>query len=127
MGVWGRGLEGLVCTNYTTQDALTAHSPHVARPPYPATPPPALSCRTMDRLAVLNVVGVGAIGMLALTALGLAVKGLSQGTAYPIPLWPQWQLLGHTRAEQLQALMAVVPVMIACYVAHQVSWCEGWV
>jgi hypothetical protein len=76
----------------------------------------------MDRLAVLNVVGVGAIAMLALTALGLAAKGLAQGTAHPIPLWPQWQQLGHTRAEQLQALAAVLPVMIACYVAHQVGF-----
>jgi hypothetical protein len=77
----------------------------------------------MDRLAALNVVGVAAIGMLALTALGLAFPGLVQGTAHPIPLWPQWQQLGHTKAEQLQALMAVMPVMIACYVAHQV---RGW-
>lgn len=77
--------------------------------------------RTMDRLAVLNVVGVGAIGMLAVTALGLAAKSWAEGSAHPIPAWPQWQQLGHTRAEQLQALMGVMPVMIACYVAHQVS------
>lgn len=74
----------------------------------------------MDRLAVLNVVGVLEIELLALTALGLAAKGLKQGSAYAMPVWPQWEQLGHTRAEQWQALTAVMPVMIACYVAHQV-------
>lgn len=69
---------------------------------------------------MLNVVGVLAIELLALTALGLAAKSLKQGSAYSIPLWPQWDQLGHTSAEQWQALTAVMPVMIACYVAHQV-------
>lgn len=83
----------------------------------------------MDRLAVLNVVGVGAIAMLATVAVGLGVQGLATGTVFPIPLLPQWQQLGHTTAEQLQALTAVMPVMIACYVAHQVGLLccsSGW-
>jgi hypothetical protein len=74
----------------------------------------------MDRLAVLNVVGVAAIGVLALTSLGLGAYGVGHGSAYPIPLWPQWQQLGHTAAEQWQAMAQVMPVIIACYVAHQV-------
>lgn len=78
-----------------------------------------LPVRTMDRLALLNVVGVAAIGMLSLTALSLAGRGLSHGSAHAIPVWPQWDKLGRSTAEQLQALTAVLPVMIACYVAHQ--------
>lgn len=77
-------------------------------------------CRSMDRLAVLNVVGVAAIGLLALTALGLGAHGVARGSAYPIPPWPQWTQLGRTAAEQWQAMAQVMPVVIACYVAHQV-------
>jgi hypothetical protein len=73
----------------------------------------------MDRLAVLNVVGVAAIGVLALTALGLGAYGVAHGSAHPIPPWPQWQL-GRSAAEQWQAMAQVIPVIIACYVAHQV-------
>jgi hypothetical protein len=56
---------------------------------------------------------------LAGSAAALAAVAAGQGVAHPIPLLPQWQQLGPTRSEQLQALASVLPVMLACYVAHQ--------
>lgn len=73
----------------------------------------------MDRLASLNALGVGATVLLAGTAAGLAVVAAASGTAYPIPMLPQWQLLGPTRQQQLSALTGVLPVILACYVGHQ--------
>lgn len=73
----------------------------------------------MDKLSALNVVGVTSIALLAAVSAGLAVQGYAAGTAYPIPALPQWALLGPTRLDQIEALTAVIPVLIACYVAHQ--------
>jgi hypothetical protein len=50
---------------------------------------------------------------------GLAIQGLLSGSAHSIPAFPQWDLLGPTRSQQLQALTAVMPVLIACYNAAQ--------
>lgn len=75
--------------------------------------------RSLELLAPLNAVGVAAIALLAAVAAGLAAQGVARGSAFPLPLLPQWQLLGPTPGAQLQALTAVLPVLIACYVAHQ--------
>lgn len=32
---------------------------------------------------------------------------------------PQWDALGHTQGEQWEALADAIPVILACYVAHQ--------
>eukprot|EP00775_Hariotina_reticulata_P005172 gene5172-5410_t len=80
---------------------------------------PLLLFRSMDKLSSLNIVGVAAIAMLAAVAAGLGIQALVAGSAHSIPLLPQWTLLGPTTPQQLQALTAVMPVMIACYVAHQ--------
>lgn len=93
-------------------NALTVPAPHKHTPH-----------RTMDRLAALNVVGVGAIAALACVAAGLGVHSLLAGSAHAIPMLPQWQQLGPTPAAQLRALASVVPVIIAAMVAHQVCVC----
>ncbi|WIA19762.1 hypothetical protein OEZ85_005676 [Tetradesmus obliquus] len=80
---------------------------------------PLLLLRSMERLSALNAVGISAIALLAATAAALALQGLAAGTAHSIPAWPQWQLLGPTRGQQLEALTAVLPVLIACYNAAQ--------
>jgi amino acid permease len=73
----------------------------------------------MDRLSSLNIIGVAAIALLAAVSAGLALQGIASGSAHSIPAWPQWQLLGPTRAHQFEALTAVLPVLIACYNAAQ--------
>jgi amino acid permease len=73
----------------------------------------------MDKLSSLNIIGVTAIAMLAAVAAGLGIQSRLAGSAHYVPLLPQWPLLGPTTSQQLQALTAVMPVMIACYVAHQ--------
>lgn len=78
-----------------------------------------LICRSMDRLAALNTAGVAATVVLSLAAVALAVVAAAAGQAHPIPMLPQWSLLGHSRTEQLEALTDVIPVILACYVAHQ--------
>eukprot|EP00882_Tetradesmus_deserticola_P024001 GHRQ01026206.1.p1 GENE.GHRQ01026206.1~~GHRQ01026206.1.p1 ORF type:complete len:152 (+),score=48.27 GHRQ01026206.1:54-458(+) len=73
----------------------------------------------MERLSALNVIGVAATALLAAVSTALAVQGLAAGTAHSVPAFPQWQLLGPTRSKQLEALAAVLPVLIACYNAAQ--------
>jgi amino acid permease len=73
----------------------------------------------MERLSALNVVGVAAIALLAAVSAALALLGLATGSAHSIPAFPQWDLLGPTRSQQLEALTAVLPVLIACYNAAQ--------
>lgn len=73
----------------------------------------------MDRLAPLNAAGVAASLLLGFVAVGLAVVAAATGQAHAIPALPQWESLGPTRGEQLEALMDVIPVILACYVAHQ--------
>lgn len=77
------------------------------------------TCRSMDKLSLFNIVGVAATVLLATAAAGLGAISVLQGTAHPIPLLPQWQSLGPTTAAQLEALTDVLPVILACYVAHQ--------
>eukprot|EP00879_Flechtneria_rotunda_P026543 GHRR01028310.1.p1 GENE.GHRR01028310.1~~GHRR01028310.1.p1 ORF type:complete len:468 (+),score=135.13 GHRR01028310.1:72-1475(+) len=80
---------------------------------------PLLLLRSLDKLAPLNIVGVIAIALLASVAAALGLQATAHGTAYPIPLLPQWKLLGPTKAQQFEALTAVLPVIVACYIAHQ--------
>eukprot|EP00878_Enallax_costatus_P023796 GHUV01025344.1.p1 GENE.GHUV01025344.1~~GHUV01025344.1.p1 ORF type:complete len:609 (+),score=133.44 GHUV01025344.1:956-2782(+) len=80
---------------------------------------PFLMLKSMDKLSFLNIIGVAATILLAVAAAGLGVTATLQGTAYPVPLTPQWDLLGPTLAARLEALTGVLPVILACYVAHQ--------
>lgn len=73
----------------------------------------------MEKLSFLNIVGVAATILLAAAAAGLGLIATLQGTAYPVPLTPQWKFLGPTSAAQFEALTDVLPVILACYVAHQ--------
>lgn len=73
----------------------------------------------MDSLAFLNVVGVAAVVLVAAVAAFLGGQALATGTAHALPLFPQWALLGPTKAEQLESLADIVPVILACYVGHQ--------
>lgn len=73
----------------------------------------------MEKLASLNAAGVAATVLLAAVAMLLAAMAAVNGQAQPISMLPQWDMLGHTRGEQLEALTDVIPVILACYVAHQ--------
>jgi hypothetical protein len=73
----------------------------------------------MDKLALFNILGVGATMLLAVTAAVLGVAAVMKGSAHPISMMPQWERLGPTRAAQLESLTEVLPVVLACYVAHQ--------
>lgn len=73
----------------------------------------------MEKLTSLNAAGVAATVVLAAVAMLLAAMAAVNGQAHPISMLPQWDMLGHTRGEQLEALTDVIPVILACYVAHQ--------
>lgn len=77
----------------------------------------------MDRLAVLNALGVAAIAALSCVVGGLGLRAALTGSAHAIPLLPQWDELGPTPAAQGRALASVAPVIIAALVAHQVGAC----
>jgi hypothetical protein len=77
--------------------------------------------RSMDSLACLNVIGLAAVILLAAVAALLGVAAVASGTAHAIPMMPQWQLLGPTKALQLEAMAGVLPVILASYVVHQVG------
>eukprot|EP00775_Hariotina_reticulata_P002242 gene2242-2554_t len=80
---------------------------------------PLLLMRSMDKLAVFNILGVGATILLAVTAAALGVAAVVQGSAHTIPMMPRWNMLGPTKVAQLESLTEVLPVVLACYVAHQ--------
>jgi hypothetical protein len=73
----------------------------------------------MDKLAALNAAGVAATVLLAVVSAALAATAAASGRAHPIPMLPQWDALGHTQGEQWEALADAIPVILACYVAHQ--------
>jgi hypothetical protein len=75
----------------------------------------------MDSLACLNIIGLAAVILLAAVAALLGVSTAASGTAHAIPMLPQWQLLGPTKALQLEAMAGVLPVILASYVVHQVG------
>lgn len=75
--------------------------------------------RSMDRLAALNAAGVAASILLAVVSTALAVLAAVSGQAHPVSMLPQWELLGPTWGQQIEALTDVIPVVLACYVAHQ--------
>jgi hypothetical protein len=73
----------------------------------------------MDKLAALNAAGVAATVLLAVVAAALAAVAAATGQAHSIPMLPQWDQLGRSRGQQLEALTDIIPVILACYVAHQ--------
>lgn len=71
------------------------------------------------RLLPLNMLGVAAVAMLAATAAALGATAVATGAAHPLSLLPRWELLGPTPGAAAEGLAGVIPVLVACYVAHQ--------
>jgi hypothetical protein len=80
------------------------------------------SMRSMERLAVVNLIGVAANGGFAALLLVLAASSAARGEAYALPLWPDWRALvagAGSRAAAALALANALPVLLNCCSCHQ--------
>eukprot|EP00877_Chromochloris_zofingiensis_P001527 jgi/Chrzof1/11375/Cz05g34150.t1 len=80
---------------------------------------PLASMHTMEKLAVVNIIGVLANGLFALTTLALAVSAYFQGVLQPISAAPQWQSLGKGPLMITLSLAGIAPVILNCDTCHQ--------
>lgn len=80
---------------------------------------PLMSLRRMERLSSVNFIGIGSLVLLCLGLSVLAAVALSRGQAHVLPLAPDVQALGKTRADQLWGLANVLPVIITAAAVHQ--------
>lgn len=83
----------------------------------------------MDRLAVVNIIGVAANALFAAVMLVLAIAAAAAGAAQPPPLWPQWGALVAARGGGLGAalvLASAAPIILNGFACHQVCmWGRG--
>jgi amino acid permease len=80
------------------------------------------SMRSMDRLAAVNIIGVGSNALFAALTAALAASAAARGAAAPMPLWPEWgALVAGTggRAGAALALASTLPVILNCFSCHQ--------
>jgi hypothetical protein len=81
--------------------------------------------RSMERLALVNIIGVAANGLLAVLMLTLLAAALVSGQARPLPLWPQWEGLVDSQGGRVGAalvLASTVPIILNCFACHQVGF-----
>lgn len=82
------------------------------------------SMRSMDRLAAVNIIGVGSNGVFAVLMVVLLAASTRCGQARVPPLWPQWGALVEGRGGAFGAAMCLastVPVILNCFTCHQVG------
>lgn len=80
---------------------------------------PLVSIRDISKLAVFNLVGVGAVVLLGAAAGLLGVVALINGTAFAPPAAPNLAAFGSTNIKVVMGLAGVVPIILNCYVGHQ--------
>lgn len=80
---------------------------------------PLAAMRSMERLAVVNIIGVASNGVFAGLMLALAAGALNNGVLQPPPLFPDWSELGSTPVAAAITIATVVPVLLNCDVCHQ--------
>ncbi len=81
---------------------------------------PALANKSLEALSLFNALGVLAVALLGAAVAALAVAAVAQGRGCSVPLWPQWGAFGKGGFEVAMGVASVVPVVLSCYVGHQV-------
>eukprot|EP00882_Tetradesmus_deserticola_P012493 GHRQ01013239.1.p1 GENE.GHRQ01013239.1~~GHRQ01013239.1.p1 ORF type:complete len:419 (-),score=149.38 GHRQ01013239.1:346-1602(-) len=80
---------------------------------------PLASMRSMERLAVVNIIGVASNGLFAGLMLVLAATAAVNGQLKPPQLLPNVSQLGPSPVLAAIALASIVPVLLNCNVCHQ--------
>jgi len=75
--------------------------------------------RNLASLGFLNAVGVGSVVAFALSTSIVAGTAIYQGTAYSLPLWPDWSRLGDSPVKIGASLLAIAPVLLNADICHQ--------
>ncbi|KAF6236268.1 transmembrane amino acid transporter protein-domain-containing protein [Scenedesmus sp. NREL 46B-D3] len=80
---------------------------------------PLASMRSMEKLAVVNIIGVASNGLFAGLMLALAATAAAHGQLKPPQLLPDLSQLGSSPVLIAIALASIVPVLLNCNVCHQ--------
>ncbi|WIA09716.1 hypothetical protein OEZ85_009100 [Tetradesmus obliquus] len=80
---------------------------------------PLASMRSMEKLAVVNIIGVASNGLFAALVLALAGRAAALGQIKPPQLLPDLSQLGSSPVVVAIALASIVPVLLNCNVCHQ--------
>lgn len=80
---------------------------------------PLASMRSMEKLAVVNIIGVASNGLFAALMLALAGRAAALGQIKPPQLLPDLSQLGSSPVVVAIALASIVPVLLNCNVCHQ--------
>jgi amino acid permease len=80
---------------------------------------PLASMRSMEKLAIVNIIGVASNGLFAGLMLALAASAAANGLLQPPQLLPDLSQLGSSPVLIAIALASIVPVLLNCNVCHQ--------
>jgi amino acid permease len=80
---------------------------------------PLASMRSMERLAVVNIIGVLSNAVFAAVVVVLVAAAGAQGALVTPNPWPHWSDLGPTPVYITLSFAAIAPVLLNCDVCHQ--------
>jgi amino acid permease len=80
---------------------------------------PLVAVRDISKLSVFNILGVGAVMLLAATAGLLGLTALITGAAHIPPAAPNLAAFGDSSLRVAMGMAGVVPIILNCYVGHQ--------
>lgn len=80
---------------------------------------PLVALKSMEKLALVNIVGLLSIVAFAIVSVVLAVASVKQGQSYPLVMFPDWDSFGVDSLQILLSLAAIIPVMLTPDICHQ--------
>lgn len=80
---------------------------------------PGVSLRSSDRLAPLGVFGMAAITLFTLALMGMVLSAAPLHQLEPIPLWPNWDVMGGSYIKVVLTAVDIAPIFLTCFVCHQ--------
>ncbi|WIA21170.1 hypothetical protein OEZ86_005042 [Tetradesmus obliquus] len=80
---------------------------------------PLVALRDISKLSVFNVLGVGAVMLLAAAAGLLGLTAVITGVAHAPPVAPNLAAFGDTPLKIAMGMAGVLPIILNCYVGHQ--------
>lgn len=75
--------------------------------------------RSMDRLAIMNIIGVSAVGAFAVSASTIAIAAFARGKDKAIPWLPNWDELGPTPLVIAHKISSIVPILLTADICQQ--------
>ncbi len=79
---------------------------------------PLVSLRSMDKLAIVNIIGVLSVFAFAAATMVLAAAGVRTHQEYSIKIFPDWRAFGSGAMQITMQMAAIIPVILNSNICH---------